>query len=134
MNDLEKLVRHMVEAKAVHLRKGTVLGKENWATVLKHLREEVGEFAVAVDPENEINPTTRLRNATLELGDILGIIVHARRRVGRDREATPPIQRQAMPVPGRRSRNQLRGVVVPVVQCDVCFAGSPAVLLSQRAA
>lgn len=81
-SSLEEYVRHLVHINAVHNRKGTTLGKEDWREVVAHLREEVREFADAIDPTNEVDGRAKRENAIAELGDILGIVVHAAVKLG----------------------------------------------------
>jgi predicted house-cleaning noncanonical NTP pyrophosphatase (MazG superfamily) len=70
MDRLEEYVAELVRSRAVHVRKGTVLGAEDWQVVLDHLREEVEEFADALDGSD-------VDEQVIELADILGIVVHA---------------------------------------------------------
>lgn len=80
---LETTIRCMVERNAVHVRKGTVLGKEDWQTVYDHLFEEVQEFGWATGVEIKLLQTSFNREKAIEeLADILGIVVHAAVKLG----------------------------------------------------
>lgn len=94
-NLVEQAVHDLIARKAVHAKKGTVMGQEKWANVFNHLKEEIGEFDTATTmlvlamgglhtpftAENlahQQNHIQAARNAQLEeLGDIYGLVVHA---------------------------------------------------------
>lgn len=77
MNIVESRVRELIKLNAVHVRKGTKLRSAGWSEVVSHLREEVNEFIDALPPRKP-----DFADAVTELGDVLGIVVHAALKMG----------------------------------------------------
>lgn len=96
-NLVEQAVHDLIARKAVHAKKQTMMGEENWSDVIQHLIEEIGEFHRATESiafwmrqcgltppfttEHLCHQTHQLQgarhNQLEELGDIYGILVHA---------------------------------------------------------
>lgn len=67
---LEVKVKRLIDSNAVHRKSGAEMRTVTWDTVTKHLSDEVQEFRYEVlNGEKE--------KAIEELGDILGIVIHA---------------------------------------------------------
>jgi NTP pyrophosphatase (non-canonical NTP hydrolase) len=79
---LERIIKILVAKNARHVRKGTVLGQETWLDVIEHLKEEVREFEDAMQPRYYAPIGEQHRHRIEELGDILGIVVHAAVKLG----------------------------------------------------
>lgn len=80
---LEGRVMRLINMRAVHKRYGTILGQEEWATVFAHLDDEKRELAEAVAFAAASGVDTRNSPEVLaELGDVLGLVIHAARKAG----------------------------------------------------
>jgi len=76
---LENVIERLIARKAVHARKGIVMGEECWVDIFDHLREEVKELEDAVWANHALPGSAGIGE---EIGDILGIVVHAALKAG----------------------------------------------------
>lgn len=79
---IEEEIRGLIKRSALHKKKGIRLGQEMWGNVIEHLYEEVDEFDDAILNIQELEPKDKDEAVLEELGDILGILVHATIKAG----------------------------------------------------
>jgi NTP pyrophosphatase (non-canonical NTP hydrolase) len=70
VSSLEDDVRRLISLNATHISTGTRMSDVSWDTLFGHLTTEVNEAAAAIHDNDE-------DNIIHELGDVLGIVVHA---------------------------------------------------------
>ncbi len=80
-NLVEQAVHDLIARKAVHAKKGTVMGEETWDQVFSHFHEEQYELREAVNELTTVYMYGPLEgtedNVLEELGDLYGVLVHA---------------------------------------------------------
>ena len=79
MGSVEREVLKLIARKALHKKKKVRMGKENWDQIFTHLLEELNELEDAVGMPMTTSSEIRIRQDCIleELGDMLGLLVHA---------------------------------------------------------